>query len=89
MVSATQRLMLVNDLRRCLRGWLLAAAACRVLSRSPIVRVDGPRSVAAAFTAAEALRLAVRAGLRGATVKSRWPFRFLLSWDRASAGGPA
>src|SRR5436305_8931277 len=50
MAAATTRLLLVNDLRRARRGWLLAAAACRLLTRSPVVHVDGPRSVAAAFT---------------------------------------
>jgi 2-polyprenyl-3-methyl-5-hydroxy-6-metoxy-1,4-benzoquinol methylase len=83
MAFATTRLLLVNDLRRTRRGWLLAAAACRLLTRSPVVHVDGPRSVAAAFTPAEALSLAGRAGLHGATVEGRWPFRYLLTWDRA------
>ncbi|HEY1376946.1 MAG TPA: methyltransferase domain-containing protein [Gemmataceae bacterium] len=83
MAAATTRLVLVNDLRRSSAGWLLAVAACRLLTRSPVVHVDGPRSVAAAFTPAEALRLAERAGLRGAAVERRWPFRFLLTWGRA------
>jgi 2-polyprenyl-3-methyl-5-hydroxy-6-metoxy-1,4-benzoquinol methylase len=89
MAAATQRLVLVNDLRRSTRGWMLAVAACRLLSRSPIVHVDGPRSVAAAFTPAEALAIAQTAGLGGATIGRRWPFRFLLSWDRSNVGGPA
>lgn len=83
MAAVTTRLVLVNDLRRGRRGWLLAVAACRLLTRSPVVHVDGPRSVAAAFTPAEALSLADRAGLPGATVNRRWPFRYLLTWDRA------
>jgi hypothetical protein len=61
---------------------LLACAGTRLLSRSPVVHVDGPRSVAAAFTPAEALDLAQRAGLTGATVVRRWPCRFLLTWRR-------
>jgi SAM-dependent methyltransferase len=84
MAAATTRLVLVNDLRRTRRGWLLAVAACRLLTRSSVVHIDGPRSVAAAFTPAEALSLAGRAGLRGATVARRWPFRYLLTWDRAA-----
>jgi SAM-dependent methyltransferase len=84
MAAATHRLVLVNDLRRTAPGWLLAATACRLLTRSPVVHVDGPLSVARAFTAPEALALAGRAGLHGATVERRWPFRFLLTWDRTT-----
>jgi 2-polyprenyl-3-methyl-5-hydroxy-6-metoxy-1,4-benzoquinol methylase len=85
MAAATTRLVLVNDLRRSPGGWLLASAACRLLSRSPIVHVDGPRSVSAAFSIAEASDLAGKAGLAGAVVARRWPFRYLLTWDRATA----
>lgn len=76
------RLVLVNDL---LRGWtsLLAAhLATRLLTTSRVVHVDGPRSVEAAFTAVEARALAERAGLCGAQVSRRWPFRWLLTWRR-------
>jgi hypothetical protein len=52
------------------------------LSRSPVVRHDGPVSVAAAFSLAEARMLAQRAGLYGASLVRRWPCRFLLSWSR-------
>ena len=80
--AAARRLVLVNDLRRCTSGWLLAYAGSRVLSRSPIVHIDGPLSVRAAFTPAEVRVLANRAGLNGATVARRWPCRFLLTWRR-------
>jgi 2-polyprenyl-3-methyl-5-hydroxy-6-metoxy-1,4-benzoquinol methylase len=80
--QAARRLVLVNDLRRGTLGWLLAWLGTRLLSRSAVVHTDGPLSVAAAFTCAEARELAVRAGLDGATVARRWPFRFLLSWRR-------
>jgi 2-polyprenyl-3-methyl-5-hydroxy-6-metoxy-1,4-benzoquinol methylase len=85
MAAASERLILVKDLRRSSAGWLLAATACRLLSRSPIVHADGPLSVARSFTPAETLELAQRAGLTGVTVVRRWPFRFLLTWDRATA----
>jgi hypothetical protein len=61
---------------------MLAYVGTRLLSASPIVHVDGPLSVAAAFTCVEAQELARRAGLEGATVARRWPFRFLLTWSR-------
>jgi 2-polyprenyl-3-methyl-5-hydroxy-6-metoxy-1,4-benzoquinol methylase len=85
--QAARHLVLVNDLRRSSPAWLFAYAGTRVLSRSPVVHVDGPRSVAAAFTCAEAAALAREAGLNGATVARRWPFRFLLGWHRHRSAG--
>ncbi|MEM9185353.1 MAG: methyltransferase domain-containing protein [Planctomycetota bacterium] len=79
--GVASRLLLINDLVRSRPGKLMADVACRVLSRSPVVRVDGPRSVEGAFTIAEARRLAADAGLTGARVGSRWPCRFLLEWE--------
>lgn len=83
MATASRHALLVNDLRRCRRGLWLARLGTRVLSRSPVVHVDGPRSVLGAYSPAEALALAQAAGLGGATVARRWPFRFLLQWSRA------
>jgi 2-polyprenyl-3-methyl-5-hydroxy-6-metoxy-1,4-benzoquinol methylase len=77
------RLLLVNDLRRCPLGMVAAYLGTRLLSSSPVVRADGPRSVAAAFTRREMLELARSAGLAGAEVTPRWPFRLLLRWERA------
>jgi 2-polyprenyl-3-methyl-5-hydroxy-6-metoxy-1,4-benzoquinol methylase len=80
MAQAARQLVLVNDLRRGLGGLLLAHVATRLLSASPVVHRDGPLSVVAAFTPAEARELAGRAGLAGVRVVRRWPCRFLLSW---------
>ena len=80
MKAAARHLVLVNDLTRSRLGYLAAWCGTRILSRSPIVHVDGPRSVRAAFTVAEMRRLAEEAGLDGATVSARWPFRCLLEW---------
>lgn len=82
MAAAAGQLVLVNDLLRGLPGLLLAYVGTRLLSRSPIVHVDGPLSVRAAFTLDEVRTLAQEAGLHGATVAWRWPWRFLLSWRR-------
>lgn len=82
MARAAERVVLVNDLRRGLSGWLLAWTGTRLLSRSPVVHSDGPSSVAAAFTTAEARSLAEQAGLTGASVGRRWPCRWLLTWRR-------
>lgn len=78
MARSASRAVLANDLRRSAAGYWLAQAACRCLTRSPIVHVDGPRSVAAAFTIPEANQLCLAAGLRNYQITPRWPFRFLL-----------
>lgn len=77
------RVVLVNDLSRCRVNLALVWLATRLLSRSPVVHEDGPLSVRAAFTPAEARLLAERAGLTGAAVAGRFPCRFLLTWRRA------
>lgn len=82
MGEAAGSMVLVNDLRRSLMGFILAALGTQVFSRSHVVHVDGPRSVRAAFTVAEARNLAHEEGLAGATVVRRWPCRFLLQWRR-------
>ena len=82
MAATARRLVLVNDLERSRRGWLLALAASQVLTRSRMVHHDALRSVEGAFTASEALALAEQAGLSGARVDRRWPCRFLLSWQK-------
>jgi 2-polyprenyl-3-methyl-5-hydroxy-6-metoxy-1,4-benzoquinol methylase len=83
MAEAAGRLILVNDLRRSLGGWVLALAGTRLLSRSPVVHTDGARSVGGAFTTDEAAQLARRAGLPGCVITRRWPYRFLLTWWRS------
>jgi SAM-dependent methyltransferase len=85
--EAAKELVLVNDLVRCTRGYMLAWLGSRLLTRSPVAQVDGPRSVAGAFRIPEARQLAERAGLSGAQVVGRWPCRYLLSWQKTPAAG--
>jgi 2-polyprenyl-3-methyl-5-hydroxy-6-metoxy-1,4-benzoquinol methylase len=80
---AAGRMVLINDLRRCRLGFLLAWLATRILTTSAVARVDGPRSVEAAFTLAEVRALADRAGMESAEISRRWPCRYLLAWRRA------
>ncbi len=82
MAETAERLVLINDLERGWMGLLAAHVVTRLLTTSDVVHVDGPRSVESAFTQAEARRLAERAGLTGAQVAWRWPFRWLLTWSR-------
>jgi 2-polyprenyl-3-methyl-5-hydroxy-6-metoxy-1,4-benzoquinol methylase len=83
MGAAATRLLMVSDLRRTVPGYALAHLATRVLSRSPVVWTDGPRSVRAAFSLGEARAIAVEAGLGGARVRRVWPARWLLTWRPA------
>jgi SAM-dependent methyltransferase len=82
MAGAAERLVLVNDLCRSALGYWLAWLGCRFLTRSPIVRVDGPLSVQSAFSMKEIQEVARQGGLAGAVVEPRWPCRFLLQWSR-------
>jgi 2-polyprenyl-3-methyl-5-hydroxy-6-metoxy-1,4-benzoquinol methylase len=80
---AAGRALLVNDLVRHLPAYWWTWAGTRILSRSHIVHADGPLSVQAAYNIDEVVRLAAAAGLGGARVERRWPFRFLLTWIRS------
>jgi SAM-dependent methyltransferase len=83
MARAARQLVLVQDLDRSRGAMRLAYIATRLLTRSPVARVDGPLSVAAAFTRSEAAALAERAGLAGARIRACFPFRWMLSAPRA------
>ena len=83
MMAAATHTVLISDLRRSNLGFVTAWVGCRLLSRSRVFHVDGTRSVRAAFRTSEALALAERAGMRGATMRHCWPQRFLLTWTRA------
>lgn len=88
LARAARRAWIVLDLARGRAGHALAWVGTRLLTRSPIVRADGPRSVRNAFTAAEALVLARRAGLADARVRAIWPHRWILAGG-GGEGGPA
>jgi 2-polyprenyl-3-methyl-5-hydroxy-6-metoxy-1,4-benzoquinol methylase len=80
--AAARHLVVANDLIRSSFGLGLAWLGSRLLAKSEIVHIDGPRSVRAAYTRSEAQVLAERAGLEGATVERIWPCRFQLVWRR-------
>ncbi|MBB6431664.1 methyltransferase domain-containing protein [Algisphaera agarilytica] len=84
-MKAASPTVLINDLRRGPVAYAITVAGTRLLSRSPVVHVDGPRSVRAAWTPKELLALAHAAGLQGATVQHRFPWRMLLKWNASSA----
>lgn len=79
MAEAAERRVVVDDLCRSRLGYGLAWFGVRLLTRSPVVHVDGPRSVEAAFTPSEAAELARQAGWTDVSIRSHWPERFLMS----------
>lgn len=81
-LATATKLLIVDDLVRSRWGLLLATWGTRVLSRSPVVHVDGPLSVRGALTPGELRELAARAGLAGATVHRHRPARMQLLWSR-------
>ena len=82
MREAARAAVVISDLRRTRLGAAFTWAGCRMLSRSEVFRVDGMRSVAAAFTTDEARDIAAAAGLTGARISEIWPQRWLLTWGR-------
>ncbi len=80
--KTTRHLMQVSDLVRSPLGRAYAWVGSRLLTRSPVVRVDALLSVAAAYTPAEAADLAARAGMGNAEIRTVFPARFLLTWKR-------
>jgi 2-polyprenyl-3-methyl-5-hydroxy-6-metoxy-1,4-benzoquinol methylase len=83
MADAAGRRVVVNDLHRSRLGLWAVRLGAALLTRSPVVRIDGPRSVRAAFTPAETRKLARRAGLeRGVELRRRGPLRWVMTWDR-------
>jgi len=79
MGAAARRLVVIDDLIRGAAGYLLAATAPRLLTRSPVVHVDARLSVRSAFKPEEARVLAETAGLVEIEVRRHWPARFLLT----------
>lgn len=83
MSQSAGRLVLVNDLIRSPIGYGLAVCVTRLLTRSHIVHVDGPLSVAGAFSIDEARQMAAAAGMSSVSIQKHWPWRFLMSWSRS------
>jgi 2-polyprenyl-3-methyl-5-hydroxy-6-metoxy-1,4-benzoquinol methylase len=81
------RSLLVQDLVRSRIGYALAVATLRAITRSEVARIDGERSVRAAFTVPEVREMARRAGLAGARVNRCWPQRLELVWSATSVRG--
>lgn len=72
--------VVISDLTRSRMAWLLTWVTTRLLSRSWVFHLDGPRSVRAAYACAEMHALARQAGMNSAIVTRQFPFRMLLVW---------
>lgn len=81
MKEATSGSLLVEDLRRSRLGYGLARLGLARLTRSEVARVDGPRSVRAAFRVDEVRQLCAHAHMDGARVRPCWPQRFTVRWS--------
>ncbi len=66
---------IVNDIRRCLAGYVAAWAASRVATRNRLTRHDMPLSVLRAYTPDELRALLRQAGIRDASVTTHPLFR--------------
>jgi len=82
MMRTARHLVVAQDLLRSRWGYLISLMGTRLITRSPIVHVDGPLSVVNAFTLAEIQQLAEQAGLTGCKINRHWPERFVLTWKR-------
>lgn len=80
MARSTRDVLMVQDLRRTRLGYVFAWVGLHTLTRSDVARIDGLRSVRAAFTLDEVHGLAKRAELPTANIKAVWPQRFVLRW---------
>jgi|SRR5277367_3854197 len=80
MKNASGSLVLVDDLERSLLNLILVSIATYAVTGSHVARHDGPASVKGSYTRSEMQKLSETAGLKGATVYSHFPCRFLLSW---------
>ncbi|MBI4161214.1 MAG: methyltransferase domain-containing protein [Acidobacteria bacterium] len=75
---------IVSDLRRGRLACFLTRLAMRLVSRSPMIRFDGPLSIRRAFTLDEYRRLAREAGADGAAVRKHRFFRAAIVWRRGA-----
>jgi len=73
----TRGTLVVNDLHRARLPWLFARLALPRLLRSPVSVADGLLSIRRAFTRAELAGLMREAGIGGARVVRRFPYRLV------------
>jgi hypothetical protein len=75
MEANAERGWIVNDLHRHRLSWLGYPAMARLLRTHRVVREDGQLSIARAFRPAEWRTILKEAGVEGARIVRRFPFR--------------
>lgn len=80
--SLTKKLVIFNDIRRSDVGLMLYHLYSRLFFRNSFVTVDGLASIKRSFTNNELTQL----GLKDWKVESLYPFRLLLTHDKADEG---
>ena len=77
-VSGSTAGVVISDLHRNLLAYLGIRFLTGLLSRSRAIRHDGPLSVLKGFRRKELLSILERTGVRGARLKWRWAFRWVV-----------
>ena len=80
--SSSVKLVILNDLIRCRRGFFLAHIVPKLLTASKVVHWDAVQSVRNAFTLSEIETLALQAGVTNFQIKPLWPSRYFLIWQK-------
>jgi len=80
--DSTAKLFVVSDLKRSAFGYLLSLIGSKLLSGSKIVHYDGPISVKSAYSISEIREILNNAGMSDAKIKTCWPERFTIVWER-------
>ena len=82
MSRVARRRIYVIDLHRQALAYFLYTTAGRLLLHNRLVREDGALSILRSFLPEELRRLGERAGLAGAKVERRFPYRLVLSGSK-------
>ena len=75
--TLSRRGLIVNDLRRHPIAYWATRIGSSVMSRSYMVRHDGPVSVKRGFTRADLVDLAAASGFQWTLLQRRWAFRYI------------
>jgi ubiquinone/menaquinone biosynthesis C-methylase UbiE len=87
MSRVAARRVYVIDLHRHPVAYYFYTTVGRLFLHNRLVREDGALSILRGFRTRELRRLAERAGLAGAKVERRFPYRLVLSGAKAEVGG--
>ena len=84
MDRVARRRVFVIDLHRHPVAYYFYVTAGRLLLRNRLTREDGALSILRGFIPGEMEELAHDAGLSGASLERRFPYRLVLSWDKGT-----